>query len=158
MGETRQGICGADCSRCPSVAECRSCRETQGCPYGKHCFMARYIQTGGMEAYRAFKQGLIDEINVLRIDGMGPVTELYPLVGRFVNLEYPLPGGTARFLQDDEMYFGAQVAAVYADGRDGDPNERGARCFGVIAREGFLLVSEYGEGGSDPELVLYKRR
>lgn len=56
------------------------------------------------------------------------------------------------------MYFGAQVAAVYSDGTGGDPNEKGARCFGVIAREGFLLVSEYGAGGSDPELVLYKRR
>lgn len=31
-------------------------------------------------------------------------------------------------------------------------------CYGVIAREGFLLVCSYGEVIAEPELVVYKRR
>lgn len=32
------------------------------------------------------------------------------------------------------------------------------RCYGLTADENFLLVCEYGEGGSDPQIVVYKRR
>ena len=32
------------------------------------------------------------------------------------------------------------------------------RCYGIVANEDFILVCEYGCNGSDPEIVLYKRR
>lgn len=147
----KNSICGANCAECPSVKECKGCAETKGCPYGKQCFIAKYILTGGMENYRVFKQGLLDEINALRIEGMEKVTELYPLVGNFVNLEYPLPNGNkTKFLKNDEMYLGAQVKNLFDDS--------GKSCYGVIAREGFILVCEYGENGVNPEIVVYKRR
>lgn len=143
-------LCGADCAACLYREACKGCAETNGCPFGPACFVAQRILSGGMEAYQAFKHELLAEINALGIPGMGRVEELYPLVGRFVNLEYPLPGGAARFLCDDEMYLGAQV--------EGQSSGDRKTCFGVIARESFLLVCEYGENGADPELVLYKRR
>lgn len=147
MGKT---LCGTDCAQCPTRESCKGCVETDGCPFGKQCFVGKYILTGGTKNYQAFKQSLIDEVNALKIPGMGTVTQLYPLVGSFVNLEYPLPGGAVRFLCDDEVYLGAQVENLFDDS--------GKTCFGVIARENFLLVCEYGENGSDPELVIYKRR
>ncbi len=147
----KKSICGANCTECPSSAECKGCTETNGCPYGKQCFIAKYILTGGMENFQAFKQGLINEINALSVDGMERVAELYPLVGNFVNLEYPLPNGkTVKFLKDDEMYLGAQVKNLFDD--------TGRTCYGVIAREGFILVCEYGENCVGPEIVVFKRR
>lgn len=147
----KSSVCGANCAECPSKENCRGCTETNGCPFGKQCFVAKYILTGGTEAWQTFKKSLIDEINALKIPGMASVTELYPLVGRYVNLEYPLPNGsTVRLLRDDEMYLGAQMENTLSDGKK--------TCFGVIARERFLLVCEYGENCADPELVLYRRR
>lgn len=146
----KKSICGANCAECPSGEACPGCAETNGCPLGKQCYVAKYILTGGMEQYQAFKKGLMDEINALQIDGMEPVTELYPLAGNYVNLEYPVPGGTVKFLQDDEVYLGAQVKDLL--------DESGKSCFGVIARESFILVCAYGENGADPELVVYRRR
>lgn len=147
----KNAICGACCAECPSREGCKGCAETNGCPYGKQCFIAKYILTGGMENYQAFKQGLLAEINALRADGMETVRELYPLVGSFVNLEYPLPSGkNVRFLKDDEMYLGAQVKNLFDDS--------GKTCYGVIARESFILICEYGENAQNPEIVVYKRR
>lgn len=147
----KKSICGANCAECPSSAECKDCVQTNGCPYGKQCFIAKYILTGGMENFQTFKQGLINEINALNIDGMEKVTELYPLAGNFVNLEYPLPNGkTVKFLNDDETYLGAQVKNLFDD--------TGKTCYGVIAREGFILVCEYGENCVSPEIVVFKRR
>lgn len=147
----KESICGVNCAECPAKESCKGCVETKGCPYGKQCFLAKYVLTGGKEQYAAFKKGLIDEINALNIDGMEKVSDLYPLVGNFVNLEYPLQNGkTVKFLQDDEVYLGAQVKNLFDDG--------GKTCYGVIARENFLLVCEYGENGENPELVLFKRR
>lgn len=146
-----KSICGANCAECPSVKECKGCCETGGCPYGKQCFIAKYILTGGLENYNAFKKSLIDEINALAVDGMEKVVELYPLVGNFVNLEYPLPNGkTVKFLKDDETYLGAQVKNFFDDS--------GKTCYGIIARESFILVCEYGEDCVNPEIVTYKRR
>lgn len=147
----KKSICGANCTECPSKSTCPGCEETRGCPFGKQCFVAKYILVGGKEAYDAFKRELIDEINALSIPGMDEVTELYPLVGRFVNLEYPMPSGErVKLLHDDEIYLGAQVKCLFDD--------NGRTCFGVIARENFLLICEYGQNGTDPELVVYKRR
>ncbi len=144
-------LCGADCTECPSRRSCPGCAATNGCPYGRQCYFAKYILTGGRDAYLEFKTGIIREINALSIPGMEEVREMYPMVGRFVNLEYPLPGGgTVRFLDDNEMYLGAQVRNLFDDS--------GKTCFGIIARESFLLICEYGEGCTSPEVLLYKRR
>ncbi len=147
----KPSLCGANCAECPTKESCPGCAETDGCPFGKQCYVAAYILTGGMENWQAFQEKLMEEINALSIDGMEKVTALYPLVGRFVNLEYPLPnGGTVKFLKDDEVYLGAQVKNLF--------DESGKTCFGVIARENFLLVCTYGENGTDPEIVTYRRR
>lgn len=147
----KRSLCGANCTDCPSAEACKGCAETNGCPYGKQCFIAEYILVGGTDEYIRFKQKLTDEINALNIDGMQKVTELYPLVGRFVNLEYRVPSGYAiKFLNDDEMYLGAQVSDLL--------DQSNKTCFGVIAREGFILICKYDEGGTDAELITYKRR
>lgn len=146
----KKSICGANCAECPSQKECKGCVETNGCPYGKQCFVAQYVLVGGMKNYLAFKKGLIEEINGLKIVGMEQVTELYPLVGHFVNLEYSLPSGEkVKFLRDDEMYLGAQVNNLFGDEKS---------CFGVVCRENFLLICRYDEGCANVDLVLYKTR
>lgn len=146
-----KSICGANCAECPPKDVCHGCAETSGCPFGKQCYIAKYILVGGEDNYKAFKKGIIDEINNLNIEGMEKVNELYPLVGNYVNLEYELPNGSkAKFLIDDEVYLGAQVKNLYA--------EDGKSCYGVIARESFLLVCEYGENCTNPQILVYKRR
>ncbi len=105
------------------------------------------LSDGGQ--FEAFKRKLIDEINALNIEGMPKVEKLNALVGAYVNLDYPLPGGmTARFLDDRTTYLGNQLESGLDDGR----------CFGVLANMDFILICTYGEGGADPELLLYKKR
>ena len=88
------------------------------------------------------------EIRDLGIEDMEEVTTLYALKGSFVNLEYLLPGGQKiRFWEEDKIYLGNQV------GKKGS-----ARCYGLTADENYLLVCEYGENGSDPEIVVFRRR
>lgn len=83
--------------------------------------------------------------------GMKKIEELYPLIGRYVNLEYTLPSGQkVKLLNDDEMYLGNQLENVY--------DESSERCYGVVVCASFLLVCEYGEGTSNPEIVIFKRR
>ena len=98
--------------------------------------------------FEAFKRQLIDEINALGVDGMPKLESLNALVGSYVNLSYPLPGGMkAKFLDDQTTYLGNQLEA-----------EDGERCFGVLANADFLLICSYGAEGADPELLLYKKR
>ena len=138
----KRSICGADCAICQWNATCPGCSDEK-------CFIARYIKTSGKEKYAEFKQNLIAEFNALGIPGMPKICELYALVGKFVNLEYPLPSGeTVKFLDDNSMYLGNQVECEFGEGR----------CYGLIAGLNFLLVAEYGENAADPEIVLYKRR
>ncbi len=90
---------------------------------------------------------MIDEINAFGIKGLA-VADLNLLTGSFVNLPYPLANGsTVRFLKDNDIYFGNQVEQPDSD-----------RCYGIVANEDFILICEYGCNGSDPEIVLYKRR
>ena len=99
--------------------------------------------------FEAFKQTLIGEINALGIKGLPRVEKLNALVGRYVNLAYPLPsGGSVKFLNDDRTYLGNQLESESGDGR----------CFGVLADMDFIMVCTYGADGADPELVLYKKR
>ncbi|MBO4216466.1 MAG: helix-turn-helix domain-containing protein [Clostridia bacterium] len=111
-------------------------------------YWKRYEQLSDNGQFEEFKKKLICEINNLKIEGMPKVEKLNALVGSYVNLGYPLPSGeTVRFLNGGTTYLGTQL----------EP-ESGGRCFGVVACMDFILVCTYGEGGSDPELVLYKKR
>ncbi len=83
---------------------------------------------------------------------MPKIKELYPLHGEFVNLEYTLPNGEKiKYLNNNESYLGNQVECEFND-------ENLKRYFGIIANMTFLLVSEYDEDGSNPEIVVYKKR
>lgn len=93
------------------------------------------------------KQELIQKFNELAIPGMAPVTELYELKGDYINLTYHLPSGQEIKLWDDnETYYGAELCKSGSD-----------RCYGLTASDKYLLVCEYGNGGSDAEIVLFKR-
>ena len=112
-------------------------------------YWKRYEELGGGEKFEELKKQLIDEFNALHIEGMPKVEKLNALVGSYVNLEYRLPNGnTVRFLDDGTTYLGNQLECEYG----------GDRCFGILANMDFLLVATYGEGGTDPELVLYRKR
>ena len=122
------------------------CRESDGHSCGGSCFVAHIIKDSGTEAFLALKANLISEINALGFAGL-QVTDLNLLNGAWVNLAYPLPNGsTAQFLDDRQIYLGNQI--------EGAGN---GRCYGVVANESMLLVCTYGDSGSDPELLLYKR-
>lgn len=112
-------------------------------------YWKRYEELSDDGQFDAFKQKLIDEINALQIEGMPKVESLNALVGKFVNLEYRLPGGmNAKFLDDGATYLGNQLRSEFG----------GDRCFGVLANMDFILICTYGADGADPELVLYKKR
>lgn len=134
--------CGVDCCReCGRLSACGGCEACKGHPFGGSCIAERN------KDFPALKQALLAEINGLGIDGL-KVSDLYLLSGSYVNLEYPLPGGeTAKFLKNENVYLGNQVECP---GRN--------RCYGVVADENGILVSEYGAMGADPEIVLYRRR
>lgn len=108
-----------------------------------------YAALGGEEAFAAFKAQLIAEVNALGIEGMPRLTSLNALIGRYVNVEYRLPNGKMeKFLEDRRVYLGNQLESLFG----------GNRCFGIVADMDFLLVCTYGEGGADPELLVYKKR
>lgn len=112
-------------------------------------YWKRYEELSDNGQFEEFKRKLIDEINALGIEGMPKVEKLNALVGSYVNLEYPLPGGMkAKFLKDDTTYLGNQLKDLNG----------GERSFGVLASMEFILICTYGEGGSNPELLLYKKR
>ena len=141
--------CGANCESCPSKENCKGCLETCGSPFGGHCVAAEYIKLGGLEAYQQFKQKLLDEINALLTDrGITAIDGLFELVGEYVNLEYPMPSGEkVKFLNDKNIYLGAQI----------EFSDQGI-CYGVVADTGFILICSYSVNGSEPELIVYKRR
>ena len=144
----KESICGADCSVCPGRDECPGCVATDGCPSGKKCNIAAYIQSNGMDKYLELKRNLAAKFNALGIPGMAEIKDLNPLVGFYVNLEYPLPSGEkVKFLKDDMMYLGNQTPC---EGKEG-------RCYGVIGNREFILVCAYDEDGKNPELVLFRK-
>lgn len=141
-------ICGLDCCRkCSRSGECGGCEKCSGQPFGGHCIAADTILKSGRAAFEQLKKELISEINASGLPGLF-TEELTLLNGFYVNLPFPLPNGAeAKFLNDSNVYLGTQVEREGSD-----------RCYGVIAGQAFLLVCEYGRGGSDPVLVLYKKR
>ena len=73
----------------------------------------------------------------------------HALVGQYVNLAYPLPNGMkAKFLNDQTTYLGNQLESEFG----------GDRCFGVLANMDFILICTYETDGTNPELLLYKKR
>lgn len=144
-----KALCGADCSACPSNKICKGCEATNCMPFGKKCIAAQYIKAGGIESYREFKGLLLNEINeLLSVLGVPRADALYELAGEFVNLEYMLPSGKAvKFLDDRKIYLGCQIE--FADL---------GICYGVVADTGFILVCSYSVNGSEPELLIYKKR
>ncbi len=145
--------CGADCTKCSLFNnKCKGCKETKGCPFGKKCFIARYIEIGGKNSFEELKKELIKEFNNLKIEGMGIISDLYPLNGSFINEEYYLPNGNkVKFLNDDEIYLGNQIECEFNDSEV-------KKCFGIVANMSFLLVSLYEEDGKNSEIIIYKKR
>lgn len=134
--------CGTDCCKdCGRFRECGGCEKCNGHPFGGSCVTERNKNFGEL------KKNLIDEINALQIKEL-IIEELYLLNGAYVNLEYPLPNGTTvKFLNDKDVYLGNQIERADSE-----------RCYGVVANEEFILVCEYGGNGTEPEIILYKRR
>ena len=112
-------------------------------------YWKRYEELSDDGQFEAFKKQLIDEINDLNVEGMPKLEKLNALVGKYVNLEYRLPGGAkVKFLDDNTTYLGNQL----------EPEFGGDRCFGVLANMDFIMICTYEAEGANPELVLYKKR
>jgi hypothetical protein len=150
-----KSICGIDCSQCGLKETCGGCRATNGKPFGGECMIAACCRNRGKETcsdccgeFCKLKKQIIAEYNALGIEDMPEVTDLNALEGSFVNLEYTLPGGQAiKFWDDNRIYLGNQLEKQNSD-----------RCYGLTADENYLLVCEYGENGSDAEIVVYQKR
>ena len=141
-------ICGVDCNGCGFKTHCKGCLETGGDPFGGGCTVAQCYKAGGEDCFSAYKDRLIGEFNALGIAGMPEVTTLCQLCGAYVNSEYTLSNGEkVRLLDDRKIYLGYQLEKANSD-----------RCYGLVADDKYLLVCEYGCNGSDPEVIVYKKR
>ena len=101
-----------------------------------------------MRSFQKNRQ-LINEINELSIEGMPKLEKLNALVGKYVNLEYPLPNGKmVKFLDDKKTYLGNQLESEIVDGL----------CFGILANMDFIIICTYESDGKNPELLVYKKR
>lgn len=143
-----QSLCGTDCcNKCGLLAECGGCQAVKGHPFHGGCIAAEWIERDGISGFLSLKGRLIAEINALGIKGL-VVNDLNLLNGSFVNLEYPLSNGlTVKLLKDNYVYLGNQIEVA---GKE--------RCYGVVADQSYILVCEYGCGGAEPEIILYKKR
>lgn len=148
-------ICGENCKTCPRANFCPGCAETNGKPFGGACMLAECSKAKGVDGCNSctepdcsLKRALIEEFNALDIVDMKKADHLNALSGSFINLEYTLANGQRiKLLDDRKIYLGNQLC-----------KENSRRCYGLAADETYLLVCEYGENGSDPEIVVFKRR
>ncbi|MCI8946729.1 MAG: DUF3795 domain-containing protein [Lachnospiraceae bacterium] len=139
-------VCGIDCGMCELKEGCNGCMETGGRPFGAECIVAMCYQKSET-ALEELKENLIREFNELGIEDMEEVTDLNALKGDFVNLEYTLPGGKRiKIWDDNRIYLGNQLHKAGGD-----------KCYGIVADEKYLMVSEYGAFGADAEIVVFKR-
>lgn len=93
------------------------------------------------------KEDLIQAFRALGIPELEALTDLCELPGKFVNLEYTLPSGqTVKLLDDEKTYWGSEIHKAGSH-----------RCYGLAADENYLLVCEYGDGGTDAEIVVFRR-
>lgn len=155
MNNRMKSFCGIDCGACSMGEDCAGCVDTGGRPFksGGLCPVAACCQEKGQQRCEecgscGLKAPLIAEFNALGIADMEEVTGLNILAGSSINLEYTLPGGqAARFWDDNQVYLVNQVC-----------KKGSGRCYGLAADENYLLVCEYGEGGSDAEIIIFKKR
>lgn len=148
-------ICGVDCTKCGLKGTCGGCVETKGRPFHSECVVAmcclnkRYDNCGKCgDIPCKLKEQVIGEFNTLGIKDMLEVKNLNELKGSFINLEYTLPSGeVVKMLDDEKIYLANQICKQDSD-----------RCYGLAADENNLLVCEYGEGGSQAEIIVYKKR
>lgn len=155
--ETSQNmaVCGLDCGSCSDMEGCAGCRATGGRPFAGagQCPLVICCESKGQKACSqcgscGLKGQLIREFNALGIEDMDEVTQLNTLPGSYINLEYRLPSGqTVKLLDDSRVYLGNQLR-----------KKNSSRCYGLAADEHCLLVCESGENGSDPEIIVYKKR
>ena len=147
-----ESICGCDCEKCELYnKKCEGCINTNGCPFGKKCFIAKYIEIGGIDSFNEMKKILISEINSIDIEGMSKIKDLIPLNGSLVNLEYLLPNGNkTKLLNDEEVYLGTQVECIF--------NDDIKKYFGIVCNMTFIIICEYEEDYKNPELLIYKKR
>ncbi len=139
-------ICGVDCMKCELSNTCSGCSETKGHPFGEECMVALCLKDG-KNTLCEFKKNLIASFNALNIEDMEEVTELNALKGSFVNIGYTLPNGQIiKFWNNNRIYFGNQLCKKGSE-----------RCYGIIADEKYLMVSEYDGYGSNAEVVVFKR-
>ena len=97
-------------------------------------YWKRYDELSDNGQFEEFKNQLITEINELHIEGMPKVEKLNALVGRDINLEYPLPNGMrVKFLDNQKTYLGNQLECEFG----------GERYFGVLASMDFVMVCTY---------------
>ena len=116
--------------------------------FGGDCVAAECYKAGGEPCFLAYKNRLIAEFNALGIADMPTVTTLCQLCGGYINSEYTLPNGSRiKLLDDSKIYLGYQIEKANSD-----------RCYGLAADDQYLLVCEYGCNGSDPEIIVYKKR
>ena len=141
-------LCGMDCcDECSRKEACGGCKKANGSPFGGTCIAAECIKKGGFEEFYRVKNELISEFNDLGIKGL-KVTDLNLLNGYFVNLDYPLVNGeSVKLLEDNNVYLGNQIERSNSD-----------RCYGIVADDTYMLVCEYGCNGTEPEIILYKKR
>lgn len=112
-------------------------------------YWKKYKQLSDNGEFEAFKEQLVKEINELQIEGMPKLDKLNALVGKYVNIEYPLPSGIkAKFLNDNTTYLGNQLESEIVDGL----------FFGVIANMDFIMICTYEKDVENPELILFKKR
>ncbi len=127
--------------------------EAQARSYMKDLFPAldywkRYEELSDRGQFEAFKGQLLDEINALHIEEMPEVKTLNALVGKYVNLAYPLPSGLrVKFLNDQTTYLGTQLESELG----------GGRCFGILVNMDFIMIAAYEAEGANPKLILFKK-
>ena len=113
---------------------------------GKNCVR---LHTGDPSLYGAVREQM-DELERRNIayESCPGVSAMFGAAAA-LNLEYTLPNGTkVKFLDDQTTYLGNQLESEII------PDV----CFGVLANMDFILICTYEQGGTNPELILYKKR
>ena len=145
-------ICGVNCNECSIKDKCKGCVETNGHPWRGDCVLVEFCydknEARTKEKICAYKNELINEINDLNLGFIAQIEELYPLNGKFVNLEYEFKNGEKiKLLNDNNVYLGTQISKKDNSGY-----------YGVIADNDYILVSEYDNNYQNVKIIVYKRR
>lgn len=108
---------------------------------------AECVKREGLDGLKKMKEMLIEELNALGIQNL-QLKDLNLMNGFYVNLEYTLTNGqSVKFLEDNRVYWVNQIEIPGSD-----------RCYGIAADDKYLLVCEYGCNGTEPQIVVYKKR